>query len=451
MKKDLWVYMIILIIAGVVSSCQIINQELGQDLLPSDDNVLLFHDTIFDIRAYPVTATEMVTSEVAFDPGRLMLLGNLQDTIVGSSVASIITQFNTNGGIKSGPNFEIDSMLLSLKIDDYLGDVSEEITFRIYEFTERLYRDSTYYANYNPEGKYNAIPLAELSVSPEENAIIEFLIEDIEYKNKFMALSDTTLTKNDSLFKDSFQGFYLTAESASPEGVMAKVLLADNASRLSMKYSSDSTQVDSIAGKEYVWGHFGIDPYFAQKVNLFMHDFSETHLGGIINHDSVNSSYCYVQGMAGVNTRFSFENLAEWMAKTPISISSATLIFDVVPEEESGILYEDLPGQLMIKTILEDGSTEDIYDYYVLNALQKPEEFGGRKKAVSQGLFYDTTYTYRFKVGLHFQSMIDGSKPDNDFILQLDDAKNNPRISKLWGNLDTPQNRIRLEVAYLKL
>ena len=33
-------------------------------------------------------------------------------------------------------------------------------------------------------------------------------------------------------------------------------------------------------------------------------------------------------------------------------------------------------------------------------------------------MFSDTIYTYRFNMGLHFQSMIDGEKLDNDFILQ---------------------------------
>jgi hypothetical protein len=232
---------------------------------------------------------------------------------------------------------------------------------------------------------------------------------------------------------------------------MARVALSDTKSKLSMKYASDSTQVDTIAGKEYDWRDLTIDSYFSQKVNLYAHDYTGTYLSGMLNNDSTRNTYCYVQGMAGVNTRFSFENLAEWIAKTPISISYATLIFDVVPEEESGISYDDLPGQLMVRTLLEDGSTEDMYDYYVLDAYDKGSSFGGRKKAVSQGLFYDTTYTYRFNIGLHFQSLIDGVKPENDFILQLDDATENPRVSKLWGNLDAHSNRIRLEVAYLKL
>jgi len=142
------------------------------------------------------------------------------------------------------------------------------------------------------------------------------------------------------------------------------------------------------------------------------------------------------------------------MDQTPLIINSATLVFDVVPEEESGILYDDLPSRLMVATILEGDSYEPIYDYYV-QLLNDPNQvaagFGGYKKAESKGMFSDTTYTYRFNMGLHFQSMVDGTKPDNDFILQLSSGLSNPKFSMLWSNLPTNERRIRLEIVYLKL
>ena len=108
----------------------------------------------------------------------------------------------------------------------------------------------------------------------------------------------------------------------------------------------------------------------------------------------------------------------------------------------------------MTGSILEDESYEPIYDYYVLFAndpTQQATRFGGYKKAESMGLFNDTTYTYRFNIGLHFQSMVDGAKPDNDFILQLDDGNINPKYTTLWSNLPANERRIRLEIVYLKL
>jgi hypothetical protein len=123
----------------------------------------------------------------------------------------------------------------------------------------------------------------------------------------------------------------------------------------------------------------------------------------------------------------------------------------VVPEQESGISYDDLPNRLMFATLLEDESSQPVYDYWVLYNNSSSAAFGGYKTKVSTGMFSDTTYTYRFRMPLHFQSMIDGTKTDNDFIVKLGDGRVNPQISKLWGNLPANKHRIRLEIVYLKL
>ena len=174
----------------------------------------------------------------------------------------------------------------------------------------------------------------------------------------------------------------------------------------------------------------------------------------IIDDEEADSPYLYVQGMSGVNTLISFDRLQDWIDQNPIIINKATLVFDVVPEEQSGLPDEDLPDRLMIGSVLEDESYEPVYDYFVIisnDPNQTATRFGGFKKADSEGMFSDTTYTYRFNIGLHFQYMLDGEKQDNDFILQLEDGIANPRYSKLWSNLPANERRIRLEVVYVKL
>lgn len=454
-KKDLWVFMIISIMVVLISSCQVSDMELGADLLPPGDNVLLYRDTIFDINAYAVSGDRVATYETRVVDNRLLLLGNLHDTIVGSSNASIVTQFNTNYAFRSGPNMEIDSLMLYLYIQNFLGDMDQEITVRVYELTERIFMDSAYYSDYDIAGKFDTQPLVEKSFSPANGSTLEFLIEDQDFLDKFLALGDdTTLFTNDSIFKDYFNGLYIEAESASMDGTMARVNLANPESLLSLKYANDSTQIDSIAGVEYRRSTFTIDQYYCQKINTFEHNHDGTYLSSIIDNDSAKAPYCYVQGMAGVNTRLSFESLEEWMEMGSIAISSATLVFDVVPEDESGILYDDLPNRLMVGSLLEDGTYEYVYDYFVLLANDQSRiaaDFGGYLKGVSKGLFSDTTYNYRFNMGLHFQSMVDGIKTDNDFILRLADRKTNPKISKLWSNLPANRKRIRLEIVYLRL
>ena len=455
-KKERWGVAIIFGLIAVLSSCDISNSELGTDIIPAGGNVNVFLDTIFEIDAYNMSGIPVISSET-FSESRLMLIGSLEDTIMGQSMASAVTQFNTTFTYQVADNLEIDSLFLAIYVYDFKGDTEQDVNLSVYEFTERIYLDTAhlYYSDYDVEGKYDPVPLVQQTITPVDGTTYKLLIEDQDFINKFMAVqNDTTVFYSDSIFKDYFNGFYITAEPVSSKGTIARIQLSNSQSRLTMRYANDSTDVDSTAERDFAYANFTIDQFSSQKINIFEHDYSGTSLGEVIDDENASTPYCYVQGMAGVNTRFSFSNLQEWMDQAPLVINSATLIFDVVPEQESGVLYDDLPRRLMTGTILEDDNYEPIYDYYVLfsnDPTQQASRFGGYKKAESQGLFSDTTYTYRFNIGLHFQSLVDGEKPDNDFILQLDDGNVNPSFSKLWSNLPANERRIRLEIVYLKL
>jgi hypothetical protein len=454
-RVELRISAIIFGLIGVLSSCQISDSELGVDILPPRDNVEVYFDTIFEISAYTMKGQPVITSEIYFAANRMMLLGSLEDTIVGKSKGSLITQFNSSPYYLVAPNLEIDSLVLHLYARDFVGDVDQQMTISVYEFNERLYMDSVYYSDFNAEGKYNPVPLVQKTITPADNQTYELLIEDQDFINKFLAIgADTSYFYNDSIFKDYFNGFYITAEPALPDGTMARIELSNALSMLSMKYANDSTEVDSTAERDFVTVIFTINEYTSQKINLFEHDYTGTTLADIMDDENAATPYLYTQGIAGVNTRFSFSSLQEWMDQTPLIINSATLVFDVVPEEESGVLYNDLPERLMMSTLLEDNSVEQIYDYNVIwynDPTKQAIRFGGFKQADSESMFSDTTYTYRFNVGLHFQSMVDGTKEDNDFLLQVADGLINPKYTKLWSNLSSNQSRIRLEIVYLKL
>jgi hypothetical protein len=346
---------------------------------------------------------------------------------------------------------EIDSLMLFIYVEDYVGNMDEEVTISVYEFTERIYIDSTYYSDYDVVGKYDPVPLAEKSFMPENQDTLDFLITNQQFIDKFLALEDTIYTSKDSIFKDYFNGLYLTASTNAAEGTMARIQPSNDFTLLSIKYANDSTDVDTTAERDFRWSQFSIEEFYAQKINLFEHDFSGTALAGLLDDEGTELPYCYVQGMAGVNTRFSFTDLEAWIEQSPMAINSATMVFDVVPEEESGIYYDDLPARLMIGSVLEDESFQPVYDFVVLASNTSNAAFGGFKAPVSAGMFSDTTYTYRFNMTLHIQSMFDGTKADNDFILKIADGRVNPKISKLWGNLPGNLHRIRLEIVYLKL
>lgn len=449
--KALRVALIALFPPVLFTSCADWKPELGEDLLPPGDDVFLFHDTIFDISAFPVTGRPIATSELTFNDETLYLLGNLMDSITGTTEAAVFTQFNTHSTYIAAPNTEIDSMVLHLYIPEYLGNVNESTTFRVYEATQRIYMDSVYYSDHDMDGNYRPAMIGEKLHRPGESDTVEIMVNDPVFIQRFLEVQeDTALFGSDSLFKDHFRGFYITAGSDGPRGVMARLGLSNVVTRLTVRYANDSTYVDSTDTREFTWATFPINEFSSQKVNIFRHDYAGTVLENIVDQEDAVSRFAYVQGMAGVNTMLRFDDFQNWFEEGQISVSSARIIFDVVPEDASGIPVAELPERLMLYTQKGDGTLEFLYDYVAVNSVGEGL-FGGALETQSKGMFYDTTYRYTFNLNLHFQYMVDGAKPDFDFRLRSAAPKTDTKFTKLWSNLYDNPSRIRLEVVYIQL
>ena len=160
-KKDLRFLAIILGLIGALASCDIGDKELGSDILPPGDNVIVYHDTIFEIDTYTMRGKPVATSELSYSATRLMLLGSLEDSIIGKTDATVVAQFNTTAAYRVASNLEIDSLFLAIHVYDFLGDMEQEITLTVHEFTERIFMDSVYYSDFSMEGKYDPVPLVQ--------------------------------------------------------------------------------------------------------------------------------------------------------------------------------------------------------------------------------------------------------------------------------------------------
>ena len=102
-KKDLWVVVVIMITVNLLSSCTAWENTMGQDLLPPGDKVFLFDTTLYDIHAYTVSGKHQLSSELRMENASLFMLGKIENTIVGSSSATLFTQFNTTTTVYLDP------------------------------------------------------------------------------------------------------------------------------------------------------------------------------------------------------------------------------------------------------------------------------------------------------------------------------------------------------------
>jgi len=438
----------------ILSSCNSNNDELGRDLLPVDDNINVHYDTLFDISVFPVHSNRLKTSETegTYQSTRTFLLGTRKDSIFGKARAEIVTQYDLSSSIDFGDDMKIDSIMLYLYITDVVGDSTTPFHIRVFETTDPIYMDSTYYSDYDVTGKYDTDPLIDAFIFPRSDSLYEFRITDSDFKDKILAPPGyvmDTVYYYDSIFKEVFPGFYITGEPVANVNSFCKIQLANAYTRLGVHYTSDDIEPDSTTGDiVYEWYYFNINETTSQKINMYSHDFAGTAFNGEFGNEEYQSDFCYIQGMSGVNTKLRLNNLETWKDSGIIAINNAYLTLEVVPEELSGIADEDLPEQLFMIAQLVDSSYAAVYDYLTNSTL-----FGGTLEQIPTGNVFvsDSIYVYRFNIGLQLQAMIDGTSDNTDLILQVYNPISNPNFVKLWSSYADREGQLKLEVVYTKL
>ncbi|MFC2129674.1 DUF4270 family protein, partial [Bacteroidota bacterium] len=183
------------------------------------------------------------------------------------------------------------------------------------------------------------------------------------------------------------------------------------------------------------------------KVNMFYHDYTGTALDQLIDNPSAKTPILYVQGMAGVNVKLSIPEFDSYLDSGAISINSARLVFEVVSDSISGIDAENYPQNLMLSNLTTDTTRVTIYDYLVNTT---SSNFGRLIRSNSVSAFLDPLYLYKFNLGLHLQSILNGDIENTDLILSINDPASTAKIIKLWSNDSDHKGSLRLELVYTK-
>ncbi len=149
------------------------------------------------------------------------LLGSYCDQTFGTSSAGFYSQFRLPSTITSfGTSTIIDSVVLVFKYGGYYGDAITPLTFHVYELTESIYSDSTYYSNKIKANNGN--DLANITMVPKTNDSIIIggtktsphlrIKLDTIFGRKILNATTDQLSDN-SKFLDFFKGLYIKTDS----------------------------------------------------------------------------------------------------------------------------------------------------------------------------------------------------------------------------------------------
>ncbi|MEX2370110.1 MAG: DUF4270 family protein [Bacteroidales bacterium] len=442
--------LISVVLSVLLVSCEPDNNRLGVDIFPSQDTILVFADTITNLETRLVRSRPRLTSITTAKPdkNRVFLLGSMADTMTGVSKAEIVTEFGLSRIGNFGEEPYIDSLSLWFYVADVIGDTSQPMQFRVYEFLDTLQMNEDYFSDYDVTGKYNPVPLVDEVVFPKAGELLEFKIDNPELLERIRAAttpSDSIFVYN-SKFQRNFNGLYITTEPVTEGGSMAKLQLANEQAGLRFKYYHDTIveiAADTIPLSNY---YISFNEYFAQKINIFSHDFTGTSIESLLDNPEAEPVMGYLQGMAGVNVKVSIPNPEEYLDNLT-AINTARLVFYIVPDSISGIAVEDYPNQLMMETQLDDTTYIPIYDY-VINTNR--HYFGLLTQSNKNSAFLDPVYYYSFNIGRHLQSVISGEIENKDMFIFVNNPATTTNLIKFWSNYSGQKGGLRLEIIYTK-
>lgn len=430
-------------------SCEPDNNRLGVDIFPPGDTILVYTDTITDFETRLVSSRPRITSEslTSASNSRLFLLGSKRDSLTGLSKAEIVTSLTIVTAGAFGDEPYVDSLILSLYVSQVDGDTTQEMRILVYEFLDTLFYEKDYYSDYDVTGKYDPEPLVDRTIVPKPNTYYEFNITDPEYVQRVVDAARDTVFLYRSLVEDLFRGLYITTETVDEGGALAKIQLANGLSGLKFRYLHDSIDIDTASLSDYRSYSMNFNEQYAEKVNIFTHDFSGTALEAFIDNPDAEPPIAYAQGMAGVNTKITIPDFENYLGEGLIALNAANIIFFIVPDSISGIDKEKYPSKLMMETKQADDSFTPIYDQLISS---NTSTFGRLKQSNEFSAFLDPRYYYSFQVGRHLQSVVSGEIENGDLIIHVDNPSSTSQVIKFWSNYSGVDGGLKLELIYTK-
>ena len=410
----------------LTNSCEVSPGEIGLTILPDKDAVGVLFETNKNIKGYTYFGDSLWGNYKS-----KYLLGSLMDPYFGRTTSEIVSRIQTtalNGSF--GTNPVVDSVILSLTISNIQGVAPSGLGVRVYEYTDSISEDSIYYSSMNISGKYSDQELGSTIVSVNDT-LLEILITDEVFINKFITAEDSVL-KNNEYLSQLIGGLYLTCDDAVSDGIMLTIEWTELANTLRFHFSNadnpDGTQVYYLDDQK-------------TTINLFNHDYSGSYSEPFINSGSVNDSMIFIQSMAGVSPVIKIEGLSEWQDSIPVAILNARLFIPVLDSNitQQKSIYRPSRIDLYLKG---DSSYSQYYDDMLFRKGGGPDPGGS----------YDTeTNSYIFNLTAHFQGIIEGDVENLEMIFKVNNGSENIGKTVLQGWSQDPSKGMKLEITYIRL
>ena len=428
MTRNIFKNLLILSVIGLITySCKDDASMIGLEIQHNSDKIPVSYDSLTSISAYTLYGDSLIHSNPIYS-----LIGSYVDPIFGKTKAEFVFRMKPKYlhlDFADSLHLKADSLVIYFKYQSYYGDTLTPQDIKIYELTDSLDIDSTYYSQLHMEDFYdkNAI-LVDTTITPRPYDSIPLVIKLPNRLADRILASDTSVFSSSANFINKFKGFYVTTNQVDADGSILSFNLSSSSTIIKLYYSEPSDTVSKISD-------FIVD--YSNRYNLFYHDYSSStisHIGDSTYVDSV----IYIQPMNGLKGEIIVPNLSSLINQSPIIINKAELILETADSitTKSDIFKE--PDELNLKGIDSEGKPVHITDYI---------------KSNSSGLYYTSqafnpdTKSYNFIITQYFQNLINEGKNSCSFYI----SASNINFSTNRVVLKNSQiNGIKLLITYTK-
>lgn len=425
---------------------------IGSDLLEDEKSSLKFEDN-FELSFY----TEKTDSVVVHsDNVSLQLLtylcGNVDDPIFGNYSAEIYAQpvlFLSSG--LDLLNSTLDSVVLQLRYDTLgnYGSLNDPVKLEVYRMTENPNFNTEYYSNERFMSEADMMDiLGSLTFIPEpfDSVTVDSVRIAPSIRIPLSVAKLTELVSQDSSifthldsFLNYFNGLHIRMTGAN--NTMLGFNLLNSDSKLSFYYDKGNVS-DKVFSFIFTTGSI--------KTVYMEHDYTGSFVEPYLTSNP-ETDYWFVQGMAGLTTRMSINNLS--ILGNAIINQAELEVYCTFPDQDVPPLYP--PIKYMVTQELTDTSLINSIDVNVglarsqsmLESVTYKTYYGGVLEKISDGP--PAIYRYNMKVTGQVKDIFRGDK-ENIIYFNPFEKPNVPNRSVMFGP-GHPEYAPRLRIYYTAL
>lgn len=379
-------------------SCKNPDSIVGLNVQPPGDKINLATIDTVTLRTSTVKDSVLSSNKV------LNPVGSYDSKVYGITNASVYAQVYFGVTPTFGDSLYSDSIVLKLAYSGYYGDTTTALTVHVYQLTQDMNTDSTYYSNttfnYGTElASYTFTPHPTTPDSESTSALPPILRIPLSKSLADSILNMFTLGElsGNDVWITNFKGIYVKVDPVTTpgKGCMCYFNMGSSDSKMTLYFHNDTPARDTVSYDFLFTG---------ARFNHQEHDYTGTPVASQLHDTTVAVNY--IQGAAGLKVYIQMPYIQAFAAKKNLAINRAELIINAVPNSNDTL---SPPSSLWLQTIDSTGA-----EAYIPDQFESTTFYGGT--------YNTSTSQYIFNLTHYFQNVVKGTTTDRGLYLGVSGA-----------------------------